>query len=442
MHALRRVAPLLVASTALLGACATNTPLMPTPTLYAGSQAQPIFTDVRPDQQTPSVELFYVTDRMPRSPPDVAEPYTAERARSVAFGIVSVDIGEDVTWEQLVAKSKSGDRASLDLKLGPARELGRFPAIIYDLVRTPDGVMRDPKIVDAHERSVAAFQGELAKRIASSPRKEVVLFVHGYHDTFAEAAFSMGELCHFLGREFVCAIFSWPAGGNRGILFGYNEDRESGEFAVEHLKKTIRMIADTPGIEKIHLLAHSRGTDVMTSALSVLNVEAYMSRRTFSDRYKVANIALMAPDMDFDVAAAKFFAVVSDPDLPYGNAPDPHAVIRNMTTHITLYVSPTDKALTASQFLFGSMIRLGRLDAAQLGEERIARARKATIFDVVSVSGTTDMFGHSYFTSNPEVSSDIIAMIRYGAKPGEPLRPLVEVSRPFWRVRMPADPPQ
>jgi hypothetical protein len=52
------------------------------------------------------------------------------------------------------------------------------------------------------------------------------------------------------------------------------------------------------------------------------------------------------------------------------------------------------------------------------------------------------MFVHSYFTSNPEVSSDIIAMIRYGGKPGEPLRPLVEVSRPFWRVRTPSDPPQ
>jgi len=62
--------------------------------------------------------------------------------------------------------------------------------------------------------------------------------------------------------------------------------------------------------------------------------------------------------------------------------------------------------------------------------------------DVVSQSGTTDMFGHSYFTSNPEVSSDIIAMIRYGAKPDDKLRPLVEVARPFWRVRTPDDPPK
>jgi len=356
-----------VAAALLLGGCATTTPLMPTPTLYQGAQATPIFTDVRPNQQKPYVELFYVTDRTPKSPPDLAEPYIADRARSVAFGIVRVNIGQNESWEELVAKSKSGERASLDLSLGPAKELGRFPGIVYDLVPASGGVTRAPEVVDTHEKAVATFMSELARRIADSPRKEVVIFVHGYHDTFAEAAFSMGQLCHFLGREFVCAMFSWPAGGNKGILFGYNEDRESGEYAVEHLKKTIRMIADTPGIQKIHVLAHSRGTDVTTSALSLLNIEAYTTRRTFAERFKIANIVLMAPDMDFDVAAAKIFAVVSDPDLPYGNAPEPHLVIPTPPMRITLYVSPTDKALTASQFLFGSMIRLGRLQASELG---------------------------------------------------------------------------
>jgi len=425
---------------ALLGACATTTPLMPTPTLYQGAEAKPIFTEVRPDQQKPYVELFYITDRTPRTSADEKEPYTADRARSIAFGVVRVNIGEGTTWDRLVAQSKSGDRTALDLSLGSAQELGRFPAIVYDLVRVGDRVTRDPKVVDVHEKAAALFKAELARRVADSSRKEVVLFVHGYHDTFAEAAFSMGELCHFLGREFVCAIFSWPAGGSRGILFGYNEDRESGEYAVEHLKKTIRMIADTPGVERVHLLAHSRGTDVMTSALSLLNIEAYITRSPLSERFKIANVVLMAPDMDFDVAAAKIFAVVSDPDLPYGTMPSPHAEIPTLRLRITFYVSPTDKALTASQFLFGSMIRLGRLQASELGEARIERARKAALFDFVSVSGTTDMFGHSYFTSNPEVSSDIIAMIRYGAKPDDKLRPLVEVARPFWRVRTADDP--
>lgn len=423
----------------LLGACATTTPLMPTPTLYRGAEPTPIFTQVGADQQKSSVDLFYITDRAPRATPEEPEPYTAERSRSVAFGIVRVDIGQNIAWNQLVEQSKNGERKGLDLKLGPAEELGRFPGVVYGLVQTPQGVTRDPVVVDTHEKAAALLKQELAKRVAASPRKEVVLFIHGYHDTFSDAAFSMADLCHFLGREFVCAIFTWPAGGHRGVMMGYNEDRESGEFAVEHLKKAIRMISDTPGVERIHLLAHSRGTDVLVSAMMMLNVESYIIRKTLNERFKVANLVLMAPDLDFDVAAAKIFSVVSDPDLPRGSAPEPHAVVPIPSLRVTAYVSPDDKALTVSQYLFGSFIRLGRLQAAELGPERIERARKAAIFDVVSVSGTTDMFGHSYFTSNPDVSSDLIALIRFGARPGDAQRPLVEIARPFWRVRTAAD---
>ena len=166
----------------------------------------------------------------------------------------------------------------LDLKLGPTTELGRFPPIAYGVEATPAGLVRAPAAIDAHEKAAAMLQAEVARRLAAAPRKEVVLFVHGYANTFQDASFTMGELCHFLGREFVCAIFTWPAGGSRGLFMGYNVDRESGEFAVHHLKQAIRIIADTPGVEKVHLLAHSRGTDVLVTALRELEIEAYIRR--------------------------------------------------------------------------------------------------------------------------------------------------------------------
>jgi len=434
---IRLAATLIVAM--LLGACATTHPLMPTPTIYQKS-AEPLFTNVPAAQKTSYVELFYITDRKPRSDPQDPEPYSAERAHSLGFGVTRVDIGEGVDWDSLAKQSTMGERTSkLDLKLGATQELGRFPPIVYGLVRTEGGLTRDPRDMDVHERAAAGFKSELAKRVAESPRKEVVLFVHGYHDTFSDAAFSMSELCHFLGREYACVLFSWPAGGSRGILMGYNEDRESGEFAVEHLKKTIRMIADTPGVQRVHLLAHSRGTDVLVSALAALNIETYITRTTLTDRLKVVNIVLMAPDLDFDVGAAKIFTVVSDPDLPYGASPQPRGVFPMPGMRLTFYVSPTDKALTASQFLFGSMLRVGRIDISTLSPDLLERATRMNLFDVVSVAGTTDMFGHSYFTSNPDVSSDIVALIRYGAKPGDALRPLEHITGPFWRVATPSD---
>jgi esterase/lipase superfamily enzyme len=275
----------------------------------------------------------------------------------------------------------------------------------------------------------------VARRIEASPRKEVVLFVHGYANSFQDAAFSMADLCHFFGREFVCGIFTWPAGGSRGMMAGYNVDRESGEFAVQHLKQAIRLIAETPGVERIHVIAHSRGTDVLSSALRELNIEAYAAGASVADRFKVRNVVLLAPDIDADVAAAKIFGVVSDPDLAYGAAPQPRKVFSGPGVRITAYMSPGDKALTLSQFLYGSIARLGRLNPALLTKEEAAKAaRLAYLIDFIEVKAPPGFLGHSYFTSDPKVSSDLVALIRYGLKPGEPGRPLEEIQRPFWRI--------
>ncbi len=89
-----------------------------------------------------------------------------------------------------------------------------------------------------------------------------MLYVHGFNETFASAAYTAAELCHFLGREQVCAFFTWPASSTGNFLTSYTTTTESADYAVEHLKKTIRMIAATPGVEGIQLLAHSRGTAV------------------------------------------------------------------------------------------------------------------------------------------------------------------------------------
>ena len=134
-------------------------------------------------------------------------------------------------------------------RLGPTTELGRFPAIPYEVSVAPDGVRRVPAVVEAYQNAKQRLQDEIVRRLMTASRKEVVLFVHGYHASFEDAALTMGELCHFLGREFVCGIFTWPAGGRRGILFGYDQDRESAEYAVEDLVKAIRIIGRTPGVD-------------------------------------------------------------------------------------------------------------------------------------------------------------------------------------------------
>ena len=54
--------------------------------------------------------------------------------------------------------------------------------------------------------------------------------------------------------------------------------------------------------------------------------------------------------------------------------------------------------------------------------------------DIIEVRGVTDFFGHNYFVSNPNVSADIIAMLRYGLRPTQQGRPLHQIAGPFWKV--------
>ncbi|MGB8434449.1 MAG: alpha/beta hydrolase [Burkholderiales bacterium] len=409
--------------------------MMPTPVLYTGAHARPLFSELPTHNRRPPLDLLFITDRAPAERSDDL-PYTAGRSRSMAFGSVTIEFGEDVSWDVLVRESTATERAiPLPLKLGPTKEIGRFPPIPYELTAVPEGMVRQPAVVEAHEKAKRQLQAEIGKRLAIARRKEVVLFVHGYHSSFKVAALTMGELCHFLGREFVCGIFTWPAGGRGGVLLGYDVDRESAEYASEDLVRAIRIVAGTPGLERIHLLAHSRGAATLASALAELSAEAYMLRSSPTREFRIGNVVLMAPDVDADIALSKIFRVFSDPDLPFGGKPDPGAVIPpSPGLHVTLYASPDDSALATARWVLGGIARLGRIDTTMFSPDQIEAIGKLGAIDVIQVYGTTDFFGHSYFTSNPRVSADIIAMLRYGLRPDEPGRPLEHITGPFWRV--------
>jgi esterase/lipase superfamily enzyme len=425
--AARAAAAALAAAAVLVGCAGTLCPVTPASTSVTPRDS--FWGSAEP--ATTAIDLLYVTDRAAATAADAALPYTSDRSRSMAFGSVSVEIGQSVAWPTLVEMSMESPREQpLSLRLGAATELGRFPPIPYTVEVTPAGVMRAPAVMDVHERAAAGFQAEVARRTAAAPRKEVLLFVHGYANTFQDAAFSMADLCHFFGREFVCAIFTWPAGGSRGLMAGYNVDRESGEFAVQHLKQTVRMIAQSRG--RAHpLMAH--GADGCSHQRCAINIEAYTAGSSIAERFKVTNIVLLAPDIDADVASAKIFGVVSDPDLHFGAAPNPRGVFPPPGVHITSYVSHRDKARRLSAVR--ELVRLGRLDVALLTKEQAEKARGlAYLVDFIEVQGTPGFLGHSYFTSDPDVSSDLIAMIRYGLAPGAPGRPLEEIQRPFWRI--------
>jgi esterase/lipase superfamily enzyme len=132
-----------------------------------------------------------------------------------------------------------------------------------------------------------------------------------------------------------------------------------------------------------------------------------------------------------DIAAQRVTGYLSDPDLitvwPERRLP------RGLHGHLTVYASPEDRALLVSKILFRSRNRLGQLTAEDIKPKGQAFLAKLGRFHLITYEGKrTDLFGHSYFTTNPEVSSDVIQLIRYGKRLGDPAREPVQTGPVTW----------
>jgi esterase/lipase superfamily enzyme len=276
----------------------------------------------------------------------------------------------------------------------------------------------NPEEVGVRAAETKKLHSLLAERLALTPRKELFVFVHGYNNSFESGAFRASQIWHFTGRGGVPVMFSWPA-GSTGLLQGYTRDRESGEFANPHVKNFLRDLASCPEAKKIHLIAHSRGTDILATAVRELHIETRAAGKDTRDELKLGQMVLAAPDIDLDVFIEKFSAD------RVGFIPE----------QLTVYVSPNDKAIGLSNWLFGSVRRIGQLAMGDLGHDIALAAKHHPILHVVDMRGKTDRKGHGYFLSSPACLSDLILVLRDGRQPGEANgRPLYDDPKGFWEL--------
>jgi len=410
---------------------------MPTPTLFSGTNAKKPFDQVPEARRTPELDILYFTNRVPNPGLDGELTYGSERSTSLAFGSVHVHMGPGLVWEELVDASQSAERrAQVKLELDSTNELGRYPPSPYVIRETRSGFVRDPGVMAKHRKAEQTLVSEITRRLAQASRKEVVLYVHGFNESFEESSFIAADLCHYLGREHLCALFSWPARSGGSLLRSYSHERESGEFSVALLKKAIRSIAGVPGVEKVHLVAHSRGADVLLQAVNALLLEAYIIGEAPGDILKIENLILAAADVDAHVFLRYLTVYASDPEMPsrWGKEELP-SPFRD-TGRMTIYASDADRALWASTVLFRSQLRLGRFRAEDLTDHVREFLLGAGFINIIEVPRQRmDFFGHGYFTNDPAVSSDLVSLIRYGLVPGDPGRALRPVEPPMiWAI--------
>lgn len=382
--------------------CNSKTYLMPTPTVYTNPDWNP-FVDVPSELQGDKVSVLYVTDRVPEKQiPDHWE-YGEERSRSAAFGESIVQMGNGASWDEIVQASREKKREKdLELKMTATRELARFaktpPTLVINDAQMASHERRsiDPVQAEAEQR----FKEELTSRLSKTPRKEVFIYVHGYHNTFEDAALVTAEMWHFLGREGVPVCYTWPA--SMGGLKGYQYTLASTQFTIYHFKQTLRLIASCPEVEKVHILAHSRGTAVTTDAIRELHLEIRGTADT-QKTLKLGTVILAAADIDLDVVIER------DATERIGRAVERSAI----------YISHHDKALRFSNWLFGGGGRLGDLNVNMFDKSELEVLRGSNRLQLIDArENKPGVLGHSYYHTNPAVSSDLVLLMRYQLLPG------------------------
>lgn len=409
--------PLLVI---FLGAGCATPSLMPTPNLYGHTSDNP-FADVQPAFRTNTVDILYLTDRVPDGNSAKDPKYGSRRSLSLAFGMTTVRIGKDMSWDDLVTVSRSAQRhADVPMSMVETRELGRFPPVPTREVKIDGQWVESPESVAARLAAATRMKALVAERLALTPKKEVYVFIHGAGSDFASPAYVMAGFWHFMGRCGVPVLYTWPSSGSGESLGGYDYNRESSEFTVYHLKQFLRLLATCPGVEKVHIVAHSRGTDTALAAIRELNIEIRASGGNTRTVLKMGCFVLAAADMDLEVSSQRVSA----------------ERLMQVPEQMVLYVSSTDLPLRLASFFFGSKGRLGQSHVGDKTPRRAELLKNLPDIQFIDASVAGPWHGsHFYFHEHPAVSSDLILLLRDNRSPGaENGRPLVREADGFWRI--------
>lgn len=216
---------------------------------------------------------------------------------------------------------------------------------------------------------VEPVQGGVNELLAQGVGGDVLIYVHGFKQTFETAALDAARLSdgiRFRGRTMA---FSWPS---KAGLFDYAYDRDSAMWSRDDFERVLSSIVTAPGGGRVHIVAHSMGTMLTLESLRQL-----YARYGDTVTGKIGAVVFASPDIDMDV----FSSAVTR--------------IGPLAGKITVITATNDRALALSGRLAGGMTRVGAAEKAEI--ERLG----VRVIDA-SDSGW-GIINHDLFLSNAEV---------------------------------------
>jgi esterase/lipase superfamily enzyme len=305
------------------------------------------------------VRVFYATDRQPTGDSAPGKFYGGDRQldESLHLGTLDVSIPRD---------HRMGDIERPSIWRLEFREDPEKHVVLLSLL---------PK-------SEQEFYAELASKVQSSASKDAFVFIHGFDNTFEQAAWRTAQLSYDLGFKGAPIMYSWPS---KGELAEYTADEATIDWATPHLEKFLERLAAQSHATTVHLIAHSMGNRALTRALYAIAEKHAGVPPMFQ------HVFLAAPDIDVGVfrqLAATFPVAAND---------------------VTLYASSRDEAIVASE-------KIHQFD--RVGDStHICVVPRVDTIDATAVD--TELIGHAYFGDNRSILTDMFEVMHTSSPPGQ-----------------------
>ena len=300
------------------------------------------------------VTTYYATNRKPSGNGAPAKFYGFDRASSLQYGRAIVTIPSTHTPGNLELPS------------------------LWKLERSADPSKHFVlKAVLALSKDAA--RKEMVEKLAGMPSHALLVFVHGYYTSFADAALRTAQLAHDLQFPGMAFFYSWPSAGK---ALSYWQDEEASELSNDAFEQLLGELSQLPASD-IYIVAHSMGNRIVASALRS-RVEKN------EDTKHIRALLLAAPDINADL-----FRETIAPKL---------AAMQG--TQTTIYAASSDLALKASKIVHGFK-RVGETVGGVFiypGLDTI---------DASSVATVTRDFGHAYLMDSTSVLKDIQAIVAH-----------------------------
>jgi esterase/lipase superfamily enzyme len=306
-----------------------------------------------------------------------------------AVSMVAPPSGEPIRVPLFVASTRHGDGAPE--KDGKAHfsliAVSMPPGHRAGAVERPSFGASDPRrhfmVADRSKMDEPEFLGEIAAHVSGRVgiSRDILLYVHGFNTNLEEARFRLAQITSDGRFSGVPILFTW---NTRGGLFNYESDKESATVARDALEKLILDLSHTPGVGRVHILAHSMGAWLTMESLRSISISGHPDLDG-----RLGDVMLAAPDIDLNVFRQQ--------------------VARLDPKHVSIFVASDDRALSLSSRIAGDRPRLGALDPTNPRDKGELDRLGVAVHDISGLS--SDFVGHGAYAEAPTVVRQIGAQL-------------------------------